>query len=205
MALPFGITTTFDPKRVEEMLRRCDDLRPYYRHAANIIRRSWAENFRRGGRPAWKPLKPSTVYSKAANGVEQGFPYATMRGRQRVRRLEQAGRRSLANILIARGDLRDSYATKSRHHLERISKAGLVIGSKHPLARFHEYGTNPYTIRPRRAKALRFVGSQGSQVFRGVVRHPGLPARPVTPLQPEDVQELRESLYRYIETGRAER
>jgi len=40
------------------------------------------------------------------------------------------------------------------------------------LAAIHHSGTNPYTISPRKAKALKFGG-----MYRKRVRHPGLPQR----------------------------
>lgn len=45
-----------------------------------------------------------------------------------------------------------------------------------PQAEFTEKGTRPHVIRPRRAKALRFV-SGGRTVFARVVHHPGTKAQ----------------------------
>jgi phage gpG-like protein len=50
------------------------------------------------------------------------------------------------------------------------------IGTNVKYAAVHEYGTAPFTIRPKNKKALRFsVG--GAFHFAKAVRHPGFPAR----------------------------
>ena len=46
-----------------------------------------------------------------------------------------------------------------------------------PYLGFIMNGTAPHTIRPRRRKALRFIG-RGGVVFAKVVHHPGTRARP---------------------------
>jgi hypothetical protein len=93
--------------------------------------------------------------------------------------------RSLANILVYSGRLRDSYVQKNRDHVERISHERLEIGSKHWLAHYHEHGTKPYTIHPRNKRALSFMTATG-RVIRGKVNHPGLASRPVALIQQED-------------------
>jgi hypothetical protein len=47
------------------------------------------------------------------------------------------------------------------------------VGSSRPYALMHHEGTRPHIIRPRRAKALRWVNPRGEVVFAQVVRHPG--------------------------------
>lgn len=51
-------------------------------------------------------------------------------------------------------------------------------------AAWHHSGTNPYTITPKKAKALKFGG-----IYRKRVNHPGLPERKLVGLPPSD-QEL---------------
>lgn len=46
------------------------------------------------------------------------------------------------------------------------------VGSNDRVARYLEYGTRPHVIRPRNARALRFV-SGGRVVFARAVNHPG--------------------------------
>lgn len=59
-----------------------------------------------------------------------------------------------------------------------VSSSGVdsSIGTNVKYAGAHEYGTKPFTIRPRKASVLRFVGRNGP-VFARFVNHPGLPAR----------------------------
>lgn len=48
-------------------------------------------------------------------------------------------------------------------------------------AAWHHSGTKPYTITPKKAKALKFGG-----MYRKRVNHPGLPSRPLVGLPPSD-------------------
>lgn len=50
-------------------------------------------------------------------------------------------------------------------------------------AAWHHSGTNPYTISPKKAKALKFGG-----MFRKRVNHPGLPSRPLVGFPSSDRQ-----------------
>ena len=50
-------------------------------------------------------------------------------------------------------------------------------------ARWHQEGTDPYEIRPTEKKALAWPGGPGP---RGVVHHPGLPARPFMGFSADD-------------------
>lgn len=171
------------------------DKRPVLEAAGALMRRSFAANFQAGGRPRrWEPLRPNTVASKSALGLSNGYPYATQLGRARIRRLAQYRggtlTRSLTNILIARGDLRDSAVQLGKAgHIHRIDGTRLEEGTQHYLAEWHQDGTKPYTIRPRRARMLRFVTTHGV-VKASVVHHPGLPARPFILMQKEDVDAI---------------
>ncbi|MFF5968283.1 hypothetical protein ACFY64_32075 [Streptomyces collinus] len=51
-----------------------------------------------------------------------------------------------------------------------------VITCGHPATRFVLDGTRPHIIRPRRARALRFV--DGRVVFAAYARHPGTRPNP---------------------------
>jgi hypothetical protein len=61
-----------------------------------------------------------------------------------------------------------------RDHADSVSAA---IVTPTDQANYQEYGTRPHVIRPRRAKALRFVVG-GRVVFAAKVNHPGNKARP---------------------------
>lgn len=175
---------------MRRMSHNLSDLRPVFTKGGNLMRKSFADNFAAGGRPDhWVPLTQNTIASKGFNGLQQGSPYVTMRGRKRIGRLAQRGRRSVVNILIANGALRDSYATKNANHVSRVNLEGFEEGSKHFLAPFHEYGTGPYTIYPKRRRKLRFMTVRGF-VMAGKVNHPGLPARPVAIYQEDDMDQI---------------
>lgn len=75
---------------------------------------------------------------------------------------------------VVSGRLRSSLrATKAEESGDGITSE---IGSNVKYAAAHEYGTKPYTIRPKNKKALRFSGRHGP-VFAKLINHPGLPAR----------------------------
>lgn len=56
--------------------------------------------------------------------------------------------------------------------------AKVTVGTTNRVAEFHHFGTRPYSIRPKRAKMLRFMTTGGVVLAYGV-KHPGLPARPL--------------------------
>jgi len=62
-----------------------------------------------------------------------------------------------------------------------------TVGYRAVYARPLEEGSRPYTIRPRRAKALRFLGRDGRLVFARSVQHPGLRPRPFLRPSAEEV------------------
>lgn len=64
---------------------------------------------------------------------------------------------------------------------------GLLFGSNRPTARWHHFGTPPYTITPKTKEALSWPGGPGP---RKKVNHPGLPARPIIGTSADDDQEL---------------
>jgi phage gpG-like protein len=167
---------------LETLAKRHEELGPVAKDVAKILREDLGEQFKQGGDPPWEPLKPSTLAAKMINGL----PPKGKNGKV-LPRLRQNG--GATSVLIATGALRDSYRQSGvRGHVEIIDeKTGAVeVGSQLPvpggqvsLAAIHQYGTSPYTIVPRVARALRFIGSNGEQVLAKIVHHPGLPARPV--------------------------
>ena len=54
----------------------------------------------------------------------------------------------------------------------------VTVGTDRPYAAAHQFGTDPYTIRPKSKRALFWPGA--AHPVRSV-RHPGLPARPFFP------------------------
>lgn len=79
--------------------------------------------------------------------------------------------------------------------------SGAVVSDR-KYAAFHQYGTKPYTIRPKNKKALFWPGGPGP---RARVNHPGLPARPFIPidandnLMPQAQDEMLESMRMVLE------
>lgn len=209
--LPYGVriwmrVNVDDPADYLAKLSQLN-LKPVWQEAANIMRRSFAQTFRQGGRPRWDPLKPGSITGKSSN---PRAVYASMRGRARVSRLAQVRaqggglRRSLANILIVSGEYRDSWAQKSRDHYEKVTEDGMESGSQHRLAPIHEFGTGiygskgqPFEIKPRNGKALRFMGANGP-VFARKVMNPGVPSRPVGIIHEEDEARILDLIERAI-------
>lgn len=104
--------------------------------------------------------------------------------RRQLRRRQAQAVAGGARALV--GDLRrvlwrDTGDTAERTKVESIRTRGntvtATIGTPTPQANYQEYGTRPHIIRPRRARALRFVVG-GRVVFAQVVHHPGNRARP---------------------------
>lgn len=86
-----------------------------------------------------------------------------------------AGRRKGSSaVLQDTGRLRQSFVAKPTG-TDRI-----VVGSSLALANIHHRGSKPYTIRPVSKKALMFMTPSGP-AFAQVVRHPGIPRRPLIP------------------------
>ena len=149
-----------------EMERRGKNLRPYFKKARIIMTRSFAQNFKNEGRPRkWKRLSPNTI----------------------------AGRRKKSRrILQDTGRLRLSTTAQSAPgNITHYSADSLKMGTRQKIAPFHQYGTKPYTIVPKNAKALSFM-TAGGRIFVKRVKHPGLTARPFVMIQREDEQALTE-------------
>lgn len=62
-------------------------------------------------------------------------------------------------------------------------------------AAFHQFGTKPYTIRPKGKKALAWPGGPGP---RKKVNHPGLVPRPFMGLSDEDRRAMDDLVERYL-------
>lgn len=69
-----------------------------------------------------------------------------------------------------------------RFHYQ-VEGDSLRLGTNDWKAVFHHFGTKPYTITPKKAKALKFGG-----MYRKRVNHPGLPARPLVGFPVTDQQ-----------------
>jgi len=101
----------------------------------------------------------------------------------KVAREVQAKRRPLWDTGIMLG--------KSLH--PEVAGDTLTLGFDLQRAAFHHFGTQPYDIRPKRAKALAFGGMAYKRVH-----HPGLPARPLIGFPAEDAQATAEVVEDYL-------
>ncbi len=77
----------------------------------------------------------------------------------------------------------------------RASGKRLVFGISDWKAPLHHFGTEPYTITPRKKKALAWPGGPGP---RRRVDHPGLPARPLVGISASDRREIVEIIEDYL-------
>lgn len=84
-----------------------------------------------------------------------------------------ASRSGGGKMLRVTGRLKRSFGMK-------VSGNTVEIGSPLDLAGWQHSGTKSYAIRPRSARALRFMSQSGAK-FAKYVKHPGLPARPLIP------------------------
>ena len=104
-----------------------------------------------------------------------------------------AGRRKgSSKVLQDTGALRQSFVKKVK--TDRVE-----VGTESKVAKWHHEGTRPFTIRPRKARVLRFP-VPGGFAFSKEVRHPGLPKRPLLPTIPTG-----EKLARAVMTATLER
>lgn len=100
-----------------------------------------------------------------------------------------ARRQGQAKILQDTGRLRQSFVHK-------IRGTEVSVGTADKKAKWHEFGTSPYTIKPTNANALAFPHTSGKSLISGHqqtrfngklgiftkgVDHPGLEARPMLP------------------------
>lgn len=73
------------------------------------------------------------------------------------------------------GRLRSSITTELD---ETGSGIKVRVGTNVEYAPYIEFGTEPYTIKPDDAEALKWTGEDGEPVFASKVEHPGIPAQP---------------------------
>lgn len=66
----------------------------------------------------------------------------------------------------------------------------MAWGTNRDYAAVHQFGSKPYVIRPKHARALRIPAGR-YWVFATKVKHPGVPARPFLWLSHEAIAEIR--------------
>lgn len=90
--------------------------------------------------------------------------------------------------LVRRGNLRDDIAPVS-------DSTSVELRSTRAYAPYHQYGTGPYTIRPRTKRALAWPGGPGP---RRRVNHPGIAARPFLGVSRADIDAVAALLEAYL-------
>ena len=68
------------------------------------------------------------------------------------------------------------------------------VGTNKAYAPVHQFGSDPYTIRPRHKQALAFGGG----IIRKKVNHPGVPARPFLGLSAQHKADLIDAITNYL-------
>ena len=153
---------------VTDVSARMADVRPLGLAIAAVLRATFARNIDQGGRPAFRPLAPNTLASKAL----RGYP---------------------SDPLIGSRALRDSLARMNvKGNVTYVTADGVIkVGTNLPYARFQNDGTKPYVINARQGKLLSFTVAGGGRVSAKRVKHPGIPARPFMVVQAEDWVAIR--------------
>lgn len=67
-------------------------------------------------------------------------------------------------------------------------------------APWHQFGTDPYTIKAKTGKALAFTVG-GQRLARRQVNHPGLPARPMLGVSQSDARQMEQLALTYLFLG----
>ena len=97
-----------------------------------------------------------------------------------------AGRKKGNRILYEHGDMLGSL-----HPSVNGNVLTLAFGNE--KAKWHHKGTEPYTIRPKKGKALKFAG-----MYRKKVDHSGLPARPLLGFPEDDADAVKHLVQDHI-------
>jgi phage gpG-like protein len=125
-------------------------------HAIGLRLIGWvAKNFEAEGlETKWRPLSPNTI----------------------------AGRRKASSKpLQDKGLLRASWTTARGN--PKVVGDTVSVTSNVKYAPYHEFGSGPFTIRPKTAKRLAFMTAGGMR-FAKEIHHPGIPKRQMTPSKP---------------------
>ncbi len=99
-----------------------------------------------------------------------------------------AGIKRPGQVLVDTGHLRNSITEQSDSH-------SAVVGTNVSYAPYLHYGTQPYTIRPKKQKRLYWAGARHPVKQ---VQHPGLKARPFMMLADGDEADLVDSVQDYL-------
>ena len=118
----------------------------------------------------WKALAPST---------EHGRRKGPRRGRSN-------------KILQDTGTLRRSIAVDRQ-------AGSVAVGTPLDYGLYQHFGTKPYTIVPKTASRLVFMGPSGALVFATKVNHPGLPSRSFLGYDKSDIEGMLTLIIRHLD------
>lgn len=138
------------------------------------------------GKP-WKPLAASTIgneiwkkqSARNREGNSKRGPMMSLKVAQKVRESRQP--------LLSSGEM----LLRSYHY--QVQNDTLHLGFDIDRAIWHHDGTKPYTITPRKAKALSFGGVAVKRVH-----HPGLPARRLVGFPDSDQHAAADTIEDYL-------
>ena len=111
---------------------------------------------------------------------------------KRLKKSTIAAKRNKSRILIEDGHMAESLG-------RNVHNDRLEVGFSDRKAVWHQFGTKPYTIRPKRKRVLAFVGANSKRVFTTFVNHPGLPARPMLGINRKDRGAINRIMQRHID------
>lgn len=103
----------------------------------------------------------------------------------------KASKRNKGRTLIETGRMAESLG-------RNVTQDYLDIGFSDQKAIWHQQGTKPYTIRPRVARRLAFIGANGKRVNALSVKHPGLTARPMLGVNSQSKAEFNRIIARHV-------
>lgn len=151
------------------------------------------QTFRTGGRPAWTPLKPSTL---AAKRVGRGSKRSTAQPLQSLARTFDAMATDREAVVFSRSPVAGYHERGTRGPYEIRPRNAKVLAipvgpfTLAGLGRSAPTGRGSFTFVPAPGQRTprRFQGRAGKAavpfkdvIFRPKVTHPGLPARPMLP------------------------
>lgn len=187
--MPTTITLPREDLRVlraylDAVAERLGSPRPFLQRAGVVTLAAVAENFRRGGVPAWKPLAPLTL--AARRGGHGGQPLVDTGSLRDSWDMEVTERRL---VVFSRAKVAVYHQFGTRPHLIRPRNPNgwlaIPLGPRTaPLAlgRGRPSLAGPGLRGRRRRRATEGErGRRGAVLFVRAVNHPGVPARPMLP------------------------
>lgn len=165
---------TIDDSQVKKLLsdlsRRISDMSPVMRDISGIMMYAVEENFEQEGRPRWPDLAESTKEQRASKGKWPG-----------------------KMLQVTAGGLASSCHEGSNSTSAWVDTNKVYAGPQ-------QFGTKPFTIRPKNKPYLKFkIGDKW--VVKKEIHHPGLKPRPFLKMTDEDMEKIRNVILKYMTAG----